>query len=77
MIAEDHRFGDGQGSDAPREPEITVAEVADEEGEIGLKNRQQPFVGVAPGTMQISGDGNAQERQIAGLIWLHPARLRF
>ena len=77
VIAEDHRLGDGQGSDAPREPEITVAEVADEEGEIGLKNRQQPFVGVAPGTMQISGDGNAQVRQIAGLIWIHPARLRF
>ena len=77
VIAEDHRLGDGQGSDAPREPEITVAEVSDEEREIGLKNGQQPFVGVAPGTMQISGDGNAQVRQIAGLIWLHPARLRF
>ena len=77
VIAEDYRLGNGQGGDATRQPEISVAEVADKEREIRLKNGQQAFVGVAPGTMQISGDGNAQVRQIAGLIWLHPARLRF
>ena len=77
VIAEDYRLGNGQGGNATRQPEISVAEVADKEREIRLKNGQQAFVGVAPGTMQISGDGNAQVRQIAGLIWLHPARLRF
>tara|TARA_B100001939_G_C16926869_1_gene612104 strand:- start:1114 stop:1326 length:213 start_codon:yes stop_codon:yes gene_type:complete len=48
VVAEDHRQGKGQGRDPTRQPQITIAEVANEENGIGLEPIQQMLIGISP-----------------------------
>jgi len=76
MVAKNDRLGVGQGCDPTGQTQITVTEIAHKQRQVRLQLRQELLVSVTPGSMQITGNGDAESVQSGCLVWLHPARLR-
>ena len=77
VIAENHRQWVGQRRDPPGQPQISIAQISDEQHGVRLESRQYLLIQSAPGSMEITGDRNAKIRQNRCLGWSHPAPARF
>ena len=75
VVPKDHGYGKGKPRDAARQPQIPISEIANEENSIGLELLQQLFISVAPGAVQITGNGETQVLQSECLGCIHPARI--
>ena len=73
VIPQDHGHGEGKPRDPARQPQISISEITNEENSIGLEILQQLIIGVAPGAVQITGNGKSQVLQSECLGCGHPA----
>ena len=74
MIAKDYRKREGQRTNAPGQPQITVTEVPYKQNSVWTKSRQQLLVLSPPGAMQVTSDRETKIRQSRCLGCCHPAR---
>ena len=75
VVPQDHGYGKGKPRDPARQPQIPISEITNEENSIGLELMQQLFISVAPGAVQITGNGETQVLQSECLGCIHPARI--
>ena len=75
VVPQDHGYGKGKPRDPARQPQIPISEITNEENSIGLELLQQLFISVAPGAVQITGNGETQVLQSECLGCIHPARI--
>ena len=73
VVPQDHGHGEGKPRDPARQTQIPISEITNEENSIGLELLQQLFISVAPGAVQITGNGKSQVRQSGCLGCVHPA----
>ena len=77
VIAENHCQWVGQRRDPLGQPQVSIAQISDEQHSIRLESRQNRLIRGAPGSMEITGNRNAKIRQNRCLGWSHPAPARF
>ena len=75
VVPQDHGHREGKPRDPARQPQIPISEITNEENSIGLELLQQLFISVAPGAVQITGNGETQVLQSECLGCIHPARI--
>ena len=75
VVSQDHGYWEGKPGDTARQPQIPISEITNEENSIGLELQQQLFISVAPGAVQITGNGETQVLQSECLGCIHPARI--
>ena len=76
MVPEDHRHREWKPRDPARQAQIPIGEITHKKDSIGLEQLQQLLVRIAPGAMQITGNGKSQVRQSECLGCGHPAPYR-
>ena len=57
VVPQDHGYGKGKPRDPARQPQIPISEITNEQNSIGIEMLQQLFISVAPGAVQITGNG--------------------
>ena len=77
VIAEDHRQRIGKRRDPPGQPQVSITQIPDEQHRIRLESGQNLLIRSSPGSVEVTGDRNAQNRQNRCLGWCHPAPARF
>ena len=77
VIAEDHRQRVGKRRDPAGQPQVSITQISDEQHRIRLESGQNRLIRGAPGSVEVTGDRNAQNRQNRCLGWGHPAPARF
>ena len=75
VVPQDHGNGEGKPRDPSRQAQIPISEITNEQNSIGLELLQQLFISVAPGAVQITGNGETQVLQSECLGCIHPARI--
>ena len=75
VIPQDHGHGKRKTRDPARQAQVAIGEITNEENSIGLELLQQLFISVAPGAVQITGNGETQVLQSECLGCIHPARI--
>jgi len=75
VVPQDHSFGEWQRCDATGQTQVPIAEIPDKQRQIRPQQRQKLLISLTPGSMQITGNGDAEVVQSGCLVWLHPARL--
>ena len=73
VVAQDHGHGEGKPRDPARQPQIPISEVTNKKNSVRPELLQQLFIRVAPGAVQITGNGKAQVLQSECLGCDHPA----
>ena len=73
VVPQDHGHGEGKPRDPARQPQIPISEITYKKNSIGLELLQQLFISVAPGAVQITGNGKSQVLQSECLGCGHPA----
>ena len=73
VVPKNHGHGEGKLRDPARQTQIPISKIANEENSVGPELQQQLFISVAPGAVQITGNGNSQVVQSECLGCLHPA----
>ena len=76
VVPQDHGYGKGKPRDPSRQPQIPISEITYKKNSIGLEMLQQLFISVAPGAVQITGNGKSQVLQSECLGCGHPASNR-
>ena len=73
VVPQDHGHGEGKPRDPARQAQIPISEITNEENSVGLELQQQQLIRVAPGAVQITGNGKSQVLQSECLGCCHPA----
>ena len=73
VVPQDHGHREGKPRDPARQAQIPVGEIANKKDSIGLELQQQLLIRIAPGAVQITGNGKAQVLQSECLGCGHPA----
>ena len=73
VVPKNHGYGKGKPRDPARQPQIPISEITNEENSIGIEMLQQLFISVAPGAVQITGNGETQVLQSECLGCSHTA----
>ena len=73
VVPEDHGHGEGKPRDPARQTQIPISKITNEKNGIGLELQQQLLIRVAPGAVQITGNGKSQVLQSGCLGCGHPA----
>ena len=73
VVAQDHGHGEGKPSDPARQTQIPISKITNEKNSVGLELLQQLLIRVAPGAVQITGNGKSQVLQSECLGCGHPA----
>ena len=73
VVPQDHSHGEGKPRDPARQPQIPISEVTNKKNSVRPELLQQLFIRVAPGAVQITGNGKAQVLQSECLGCGHPA----
>ena len=63
VITENHRQWVGKRSDPPGQPQVSITQIPDKQHRIRLESGQKLLIRGAPGSVQVTGDRNAQNRQ--------------
>ena len=73
VVPQDHGHGEGKPRDPARQPQIPISEVTNKKNSVRPELLQQLFIRVAPGAVQITGNGKSQVLQSGCLGCGHPA----
>ena len=73
VVPQDHAHGEGKPRDTARQTQIAISKITNEKNSIGLELLQQLLIRVAPGAVQITGNGKSQVLQSECLGCGHPA----
>ena len=73
MVPQDHGHGEGKPRDPARQTQIPISKITNEKNSVGLEVLQQLLIRVAPGAVQITGNGKSQVLQSECLGCGHPA----
>ena len=73
VVPQDHGHGEGKPRDPTRQAQIPISEITNEENSIWLELLQQLLIRIAPGAVQITGNGKSQVLQSECLGCGHPA----
>ena len=73
VVPQDHGHGEGKPRDPARQTQIPISKITNEKNSVGLELLQQLFIHVAPGAVQITGNGKSQVLQSECLGCGHPA----
>ena len=73
VIPQDHGHGEGKPRDPARKTQIPISKITNEKNSIGLELQQKLLIRVAPGAVQITGNGKSQVLQSECLGCGHPA----
>ena len=73
VISQDHCHGEGKPRDPARQTQIPICKITNEKNSVGLELLQQLLIRVAPGAVQITGNGKSQVLQSECLGCDHPA----
>ena len=73
VVPQDHGHGEGKPRDPARQPQIPISEVTNKKNSVRPELLQQLFIRVAPGAVQITGNGKAQvlQSECLGLSLIH------
>ena len=73
MVPQDHGQREGKPRDPARQAKIAISKITNEKNSVGLELLQQLLIRVAPGAVQITGNGKSQVLQSECLGCGHPA----
>ena len=73
VVPQDHRHGERKPRDPARQTQIPISKITNEKNSVGLELLQQLLIRVAPGAVQITGNGKSQVLQSECLGCGHPA----
>ena len=73
VVPQDHGNGKGKPRNPARQAQIPISEIANEKNSVRPDLLQQLLIRVAPGAVQITGNGKAQVLQSECLGGGHPA----
>ena len=73
VVPQDHGHGEGKPRDPARQTQIPISKITNEKNSVGLEPLQQQLIRVAPGAVQITGNGKSQVLQSECLGCGHPA----
>ena len=73
VVTQDHGHGEGKPRDPARQTQIPISKITNEKNSVGLELLQQLLIRVAPGAVQITGNGKSQVLQSECLGCGHPA----
>ena len=73
VVPQDHGYGEGKPRDPARQTQIPISKITNEKNSVGLELVQQLLICVAPGAVQITGNGKSQVLQSECLGCCHPA----
>ena len=73
VVPQDHGHGEGKACDPARQTQIPISKITNEKNSVGLELLQQLLIRVAPGAVQITGNGKSQMLQSECLGCGHPA----
>ena len=73
VVPQDHGNGEGKPRDPARQTQIPISKITNEKNSVGLELLQQLLIRVAPGAVQITGNGKSQVLQSECLGCGHPA----
>jgi len=73
VVPQDHGHGEGKPRDPARQTQISISKITNEKNSVGLELLQQLLIRIAPGAMQITGNGKSQVLQSECLGCGHPA----
>ena len=73
VVPQDHGHGEGKPRDPARQTQIPISKITNEKNSVGLELLQQLLIRVAPGAVQITGNGKSQVLQSECLGCGHPA----
>ena len=73
VVSQDHGHGEGKPRDPARQTQIPISEITNKKNSVRHELLQQLLIRVAPGAVQITGNGKAQVLQSECLGCGHPA----
>ena len=73
VVPQDNGHGEGKSRDPARQTQIPISKITNEKNSVGLELLQQLLIRVAPGAVQITGNGKSQVLQSECLGCGHPA----
>ena len=73
VVPQDHGHGVGKPRDPARQTQIPISKITNEKNSVGLEPLQQLLILVAPGAVEITGNGKSQVLQSECLGCGHPA----
>ena len=73
VVPQDHAHGKGKQRDPARQAQIAISKITNEKNSVRPELLQQLLIRVAPGAVQITGNGKAQVLQSECLGCGHPA----
>ncbi|AII49307.1 hypothetical protein KR52_09140 [Synechococcus sp. KORDI-52] len=73
VVAQDHGHGEGKPRDPSRQTQVSISKITNEKNSVGLELLQQLLICIAPGAVQITGNGKSQMLQSECLGCGHPA----
>ena len=73
MVPQDHGHGKGKPRDPARQTQIPISKITNEKNSVRLELLQQLLIRVAPGAVEITGNGKSQVLQSECLGCGHPA----
>ena len=73
VIPQDYGYGEGKPRDPARQTQIPISKITNEKNSVGLELLQQLLIRIAPGAVQITGNGKSQVLQSECLGCSHPA----
>ena len=73
VVPQDHGHGEGKLRDPARQTQIPISKITNEKNGVGLELLQQLLIRIAPGAVQITGNGKSQVLQSECLGCGHPA----
>ena len=73
VVPQDHGHWEGKPRDPARQTQIPISKITNEKNSVGLEPLQQLLIRVAPGAVQITGNGKSQVLQSECLGCGHPA----
>ena len=76
VVPQDHGHGEGKPRDPARQAQIAISKITNEKNSVGFELQQQLLICVAPGAVQITGNGKSQVLQSECLGCSHPAANR-
>ena len=76
VVPQDNGHGEGKPRDPARQTQIPISKITNEKNSVGLELLQQLLIRVAPGAVQITGNGKSQVLQSECLGYGHPASNR-
>ena len=76
VVPQDHGHGEGKPRDPARQTQIPISKITNEKNSVRLEPLQQLLIRIAPGAVQITGNGKSQVLQSECLGCGHPATNR-